>query len=82
MESLIRTLSRERIDILKIDIEGAETQLFSQDCDKWLSKVDNLLVELHDEEAEHVFLHALRHFSFDLGQCGELTVCRGIRRTS
>lgn len=39
----------ERIDILKVDIEGAEQRLFSSpDCQRWLSKVFVLIVELHD----------------------------------
>lgn len=35
------------IDILKLDIEGAEREVFS-DCDDWLSGVRVLMVELHD----------------------------------
>jgi FkbM family methyltransferase len=39
----------DHIDILKIDVEGAERRLFSSpDCHKWLSKVSVLIVELHD----------------------------------
>ena len=37
------------IDILKIDVEGAEQRLFSSpDCHEWLSNVSVLIVELHD----------------------------------
>lgn len=39
----------DRIDILKIDVEGAEQRLFSSpDCHKWLSRISVLIVELHD----------------------------------
>jgi len=39
----------EKIDILKLDVEGAEQRLFSSpDCHKWLSTVSVLIVELHD----------------------------------
>lgn len=37
----------EHIDILKIDIEGAEREVF-QDTSPWLDKVDALVVELHE----------------------------------
>jgi FkbM family methyltransferase len=37
----------DRIGVLKIDIEGGEKELFSNDC-SWLSKVDVLIIELHD----------------------------------
>jgi FkbM family methyltransferase len=35
------------VDILKIDIEGAEREVFA-DTSAWLSKVDTLIVELHE----------------------------------
>lgn len=37
----------ERIDILKIDIEGAEREVF-RDSSSWIGKVDALIVELHE----------------------------------
>ncbi len=36
------------IDLLKIDIEGAEKDLFSQET-RWLENVTSLVVELHDD---------------------------------
>jgi FkbM family methyltransferase len=39
----------EHIDLLKIDIEGAESVLFAGDTD-WLNKVDNILIEIHSED--------------------------------
>jgi FkbM family methyltransferase len=37
----------EKIDILKIDIEGAEREVF-RDSSSWIAKVDALIVELHE----------------------------------
>ena len=37
-----------QVDILKIDIEGAETEVFGPGCDEWLGCVRNLVIELHD----------------------------------
>ena len=37
----------EKIDILKIDIEGAEREVF-RDPTLWIDKVDALIVELHE----------------------------------
>ncbi len=39
----------DRIDILKLDIEGAEKEVFSNDTD-WLEKVDLMIIELHDHD--------------------------------
>ena len=39
----------DEIDLMKIDIEGAEKEVFSApDVDDWLSKVKVLVIELHD----------------------------------
>jgi FkbM family methyltransferase len=45
--SLMQTYSFDRIDLLKIDIEGAEKEVF-EDCADWIDTVDVLMVELHD----------------------------------
>jgi len=37
----------ERIDVLKIDIEGAEREVF-RDSSSWIKKVDALIVEVHE----------------------------------
>lgn len=45
---LMRAYSITYIDILKIDIEGAEKELFSSNYEEWLPKVRVLVIELHD----------------------------------
>jgi FkbM family methyltransferase len=47
--SLLKKTESEVIDIIKIDIEGGELSLFSNDC-SWLHKVKILVVELHDRK--------------------------------
>lgn len=49
--SIDEILSRYKIDriaLLKLDIEGAERELFSAASTQWLDRVDILAVELHD----------------------------------
>lgn len=48
MDCLMAEYGLERIDLLKIDIEGAEKELFSH-ANGWLSKVETILMELHDQ---------------------------------
>jgi len=38
----------ERVDLLKVDIEGAEKWLFNESADEWLPKVKTILVEFHE----------------------------------
>ncbi len=48
MQTLCNRFNIERIDILKIDIEGTEKRLFEGDID-WLEKVKYLLIEFHSD---------------------------------
>lgn len=65
--TLLRRSGHERIDILKLDIEGSEKALFSSpDCQDWLPAVDVVLVELHGEASERAVTEAMREASFTL----------------
>ena len=47
LDQLIREHRLSQIDILKIDIEGAEREVFQNAC-TWIGRVGVILVELHD----------------------------------
>jgi FkbM family methyltransferase len=59
LETLAQEHGIERINILKIDIEGAEEALFSADYAAWLSRVDLLIVEIHGKNAREAIESAL-----------------------
>lgn len=48
MPTLLREHGIERIDILKMDIEGAEKEVFA-DSSEWINKVSALIIELHEK---------------------------------
>jgi len=48
MRTLMREVEMETVDILKIDVEGAEREIFSS-CD-WIDNVKLLAIELHDRD--------------------------------
>lgn len=48
MADIIRMSGHDHVDILKIDIEGAELELFSLGDRLWLDAVDLIVVETHD----------------------------------
>lgn len=59
---------RKRIDLLKIDIEGAEKELFEAADTTWLGRVDHLVIELHDwmrPGCSAAFYRALVPYAFD-----------------
>ena len=49
VDALIDQLGVDTVDLLKIDIEGGEVELFA-DKPQWLSRVRMLVIELHDRQ--------------------------------
>lgn len=78
---ILRESRRDRLSLLKMDIEGAEAVVFADPtCQDWLKRTDALAIELHDDtsfgEATTLFHQAIRDQQFQLSQSGELTICR------
>ena len=73
MPEVLRLSPTGRIDLLKIDIEGAEVELFKGPCD-WLAAVDCLTIELHGEVAYAEIPPKLAAAGFALSRHGSLTV--------
>jgi FkbM family methyltransferase len=79
IDSLLHEYRWPRIDILKIDIEGAEKALFEGQPRGWLEKVRFIMVETHErfcpgsERVVHEVLSSA--FSF-IGQSGEYLLFR------
>lgn len=68
----------EEIDLLKIDIEGSEKEVFSApNVDEWLSKVKVMVVVLHDElrgGASYEFFKAISKYRWKFSAQGEVLV--------
>lgn len=47
VDRVMESLGLDHVDILKMDIEGAEREVFS-DSSPWIDRVDGLIVELHE----------------------------------
>jgi len=61
--TIMHRLGWDRIGLVKIDIEGHEHALLSQDCG-WLADVDALCVEYHHDFAEAELGRLARQFGF------------------
>jgi FkbM family methyltransferase len=48
LDKIIADHQLNKIDILKIDIEGAEKEVF-EDASSWIGKVEALIIELHED---------------------------------
>jgi FkbM family methyltransferase len=77
--SLIAMLGGAPVDLLKVDIEGAEREVFGEAAKGWLPKVRNICIELHGQDCQETFFNALSDFDYELELFGELTICRNVR---
>jgi FkbM family methyltransferase len=77
--SLIEMSGFAQIDLLKIDIEGAEEAIFRSNASAWLPRVHNLCIELHGKACRDAFFEALADYDFERGQSGELDLCINLR---
>jgi FkbM family methyltransferase len=66
------------IDLLKVDIEGSERQLFSPSARTWLPLVRNICIELHGPDCDEIFWNAMKHWRCTVAHSGELTICTGL----
>jgi FkbM family methyltransferase len=74
MPELLAIYPGQRVSILKIDIEGAELDLFSHDT-QWLDQIDNLTIELHSNDCRTAFNRGLGNRKFNAFTSGELMCC-------
>jgi FkbM family methyltransferase len=67
IDDLLALSANGGIDLLKLDIEGAELDVFSADCSQWLSRTRAIMIELHDRfqpGCTEAFERAIGHYSF------------------
>ena len=76
MTELMANNNINNISFLKIDIEGAEKNLFENTQDlKWLARVKIIAIEIHDEFGARKHIEdTLLKYNFKLQYFGELTV--------
>jgi FkbM family methyltransferase len=80
MPALIQLAGFGVVDVLKIDIERSEIDLFRSGTDRWLPAIRNVAIELHDDDCKRVFFDAFESYDAETLRSGELTICRSIAR--
>lgn len=79
--SLIEKYKMKTIEILKLDIEGSEKEIFEQDekIHDSLNMTQNFVIEIHDEfKCREQILNILeKHYSM-IKNIGELTICNNL----
>jgi FkbM family methyltransferase len=78
IDQIMKDYNLANIDLLKIDIEGAEQELFSENYENWLPKTKCIVIELHDwrrKGCSKSFLKALQQYDFSISTVGESFLC-------
>ena len=74
IDSLMKEYTISIIDILKIDIEGAEKELFASNYESWIPKTRCIVIELHDRMisgCSKSFFKCISKFNFSCNIIGE-----------
>lgn len=79
LSTLLDIARLSSVDILKVDIEGADQEIFSHEPEKWLPRVGMILVEPHDRfrlGAEQAVRKAVAALFEELPRSGECLIFR------
>lgn len=71
---IVKEYGFKNIDIAKIDIEGAEKELFESNFQDWVPITKCIIIELHDgmkKGASKSFFHAISQYNFSFSHRGE-----------
>ncbi len=78
IEQIMQQFKLSKIDILKIDIEGSEKEMFEKSYEKWLPHVKVIVIELHDNMrpgCAQAFFKAMSGYEFTLELHGHNIAC-------
>lgn len=79
--ALLELYGIARIDILKMDIEGAEEAIFSANPEKWLGRVGMLIIEIHGERIKKLMAEVLYKNGFIMENYRSVWYCQPASRS-
>ncbi len=74
IRTIIEEMGWDHVDILKLDIEGAEYELLTTNASEWIHDVNVFIIEFHDQMkpgATQALYQALGDAKYDTRVCGE-----------
>ena len=78
MRSLI-ALCGGSLDLLKLDVEGSEREIFAHGTEEWLPDVRNILVECHGKDCEERVFAALAPYEYEMTNSDAVYFLRHLR---
>jgi hypothetical protein len=67
------------VDLLKLDGEGSEPEIFALNSASWLPAIRNVLIDLHSQDCSESFFGALSQDNYEMTNQGMVYFCRNIR---
>lgn len=67
------------VDLLKLDVEGSEKEIFGPGARDWLPFVRNIVIELHGPECVERFFETLAPYEYDLSNRDMVYSCMNLR---
>lgn len=74
IESLLRRFGLDGAELVKLDIEGAEVEVFGRGSLRWLDRAEAVVIELHGREAERVVGQAMNALGLAHRRRGEKVI--------
>jgi len=68
---LLARAGKQRVDLLKLDIEGSEERLFSSGYSSWIGRVESMIIETHGQYALNTLYSATKDSGFHVSKSGE-----------
>ena len=76
LTDVVESSPKKRIDLLKIDIEGGERELFASGFESWLFRTRTIVIETHGPECREVFLQAVKPYGFKVQEAEYVMIGR------
>jgi len=74
IDSLLRRFGLDGAELVKLDIEGAEVEVFGRGSLRWLDRTEALVIELHGKRAESVVSQAMNALGLAHRRRGEKVI--------
>lgn len=74
VQDIMEKMGWDRIDILKLDIEGSEYELFTRNFEDWIGKVNVFIFEVPDNDhagTTQAIYQSLKNYKYNTFVCGE-----------
>lgn len=75
---ILKQFQIDQVDILKLDVEGAEEKIFLSPDSSWMDKTKNFAIEIHGPHCQAAFERYMTNYRFQKTAWDDLIFCKDI----